>query len=394
MVIVLKGKDPYQTAREALGKFPLPNVRGKKILIKPNAARLALPGRGITTHPQVVGATIDHLREGGVKDIVVGESCIFGIDAQEAFRATGMQEVCGQRETPLVDLDRLEPMDIPVPAGRLIKKIKVPSLLREIDFLISIPVMKTHMHTGVSLSLKNMKGLLWRKEKARFHHLRGDERVTRGEKELDIAISEMASVLIPHLAIIDGTVGMEGMGPAYGNPKKAGMIVVGDNAVSADAVATRLMGLNPEGIPHLKLCAEKGLGKIRLKEIKVDPKDYLEWAVPFERPPSKLSIPFPEVAVHDEGSCSACLSTLLLFLQDHRSRLTDYRLSDGQIHVGIGRHLSACPKGTILIGNCTSKLRRKGPFIHGCPPVSSQILKVLKASSQTTSSSKKRSQGT
>jgi hypothetical protein len=154
------------------------------------------------------------------------------------------------------------------------------------------------------------------------------------------------------------------------------------------------MGLNPEEIPHLRLCAEKGLGKIRLHEIKVEPKDYLEFAVPFEPPPSKLSIAFPDVAVHDEGSCSACLSTLLLFLQDHRSQLTDYRLSDGQIHVGIGRHLSACPKGTILIGNCTARMRSHGPFIQGCPPVSSQILKGLKASSSTTSSSKRRRQKT
>ena len=136
------------------------------------------------------------------------------------------------------------------------------------DFIISIPVMKTHMHTQVTLSLKNMKGLLWRREKARFHQLQCDETITQGEKELDIAISEMASVLLPHLAIIDGTVGMEGMGPAYGKPKKMGVIIVGDNALSADAVATRLMGFDPESVPHLQLSAEKGLGEIQLRKFR------------------------------------------------------------------------------------------------------------------------------
>jgi uncharacterized protein (DUF362 family) len=69
--------------------------------------------------------------------------------------------------------------------------------------------MKTHMHTRVTLSIKNMKGLLWRREKARFHQLQYDETITQGDKELDIAISDMASVLLPRLAVIDGTVGME-----------------------------------------------------------------------------------------------------------------------------------------------------------------------------------------
>jgi hypothetical protein len=289
-----------------------------------------------------------------------------------------MKETSKEKKVELLDLDHGGPMEIAIPGGKVLKKIKVPVLLKEFDFIISIPVMKTHMHTQVTLSIKNMKGLLWRREKARFHQLRCDDRITKGQKELDIAISEMASSLLPHLAIIDGTVGMEGMGPAYGRRKKMGVIVIGNNALSADAVAARLMGLDPEVIPHLRLAAERGLGEIDLQKIPVDPKDYSKWSAPFEAPPSKLSIPFPNIIVHDEGSCSACLSTLLVFLQNYHFRLTDYRLQDENIHIGIGKHLNACPKGTILIGNCTSRVKSKGIFIQGCPPVASQILNSLK----------------
>ncbi len=244
-VFVLKGKNPYQTTRAALQKFPLPNLKGKKILLKPNAGRIASPGNGITTHPLVVLATIDHLKERGVDDIVIGESCIFGVNAQEAFRVTGMKEISEKGGVELIDLDQVEPMEMTIPKGKVIRKIKVPNILEKCDFIISIPVMKTHMHTFVTLSLKNMKGVLWRREKVRFHHLRCNEKITRGEKELDVAISEMASVLFPDLSIIDGTVGMEGMGPAYGKAKKAAMIVIGNNALSADAVAAQLMGIAP-----------------------------------------------------------------------------------------------------------------------------------------------------
>lgn len=377
VVIVLKGKNPYLTTKRALQNFPLPNLKGKRVLIKPNAARLAFPGEGVTTHPQVVAATIDHLKEKGVGNIVIGESCIFGVNAQEAFRVTGMKEISEKRGVELIDLDQVDPMEIAIPGGKVLKKIKVPAILKKFNFIISIPVMKTHMHTRVTLSIKNMKGLLWRREKVRFHQLRYDKKITDGYKELDMAISEMASILFPHLAIIDGTSGMEGMGPAYGRMKKVGMILVGNNPLSADAVATRLMGFDPEEIPHLKLSAERGLGEIQLKKISIEPEDYLKWETHFDPPPSKLSIHFPSIIVHDEGSCSACLSTLLVFLQNYHSKLLDFYLDDKNIHIGLGKYLNGCPKGTILIGNCTSKLKRKGIFVQGCPPVTSEILNHL-----------------
>lgn len=377
MVVLSKGEDPFRTTERVLQRFPLPDLHGKNVLIKPNAARLAFPGEGVTTHPLVVAATVKHLKKQGAGRIVIGESCIFGVDAQEAFRVTGMKEISEKNRVDLVDLDQGAPMEIPIPGGKVIKKIKVPALLKEFDFIISVPVMKTHMHTRVTLSLKNMKGLLWRREKARFHQLRYDPEVTKGHKELDIAISEMALVLFPHLAIIDGTTGMEGMGPAYGRTKRMGVILAGNNALSADAVAARLMGFDPEAIPHLKLSAEKGLGEIRWRRISVEPKNFLKWETPFALPPSQLSIPYPDVRVYDEGSCSACLSTLLLFLNDYHSRLTDYYLPDGKIHIAIGKNLNHCPEGTLLIGNCTSKIKRAGVFVQGCPPVASHIWETL-----------------
>lgn len=377
LVIVSKGKDPYSATKTALRRFPLPDLKGKRILIKPNAARLASPGDGITTHPSVVSATIDCLRENGAKDIVIGEGCIFGVDSHDAFRMTGMEELSKKKNVKLIDLDRFGPVELTIPGGKLLKKVKVSSILKDFDWIVSIPVMKTHMHTRVSLSIKNMKGVLWRREKAKLHHLRANERITRGYKELDLGISEMAAVLMPGLAVIDGTVGMEGMGPAYGKPKEMGMVLVSDNPLSADAVASRLMGFAPDEIPYLRLSAERGLGEIKLQNISVEPRDYLKWEDPFDLPPSKFSIPFPDVVVYDEGSCSACLSTLLLFLQKYHQQLDDYRLSDKKVHIGIGKYLNSCPDGTILVGNCTSNIKKRGIFIKGCPPISSEIMRTL-----------------
>lgn len=338
---------------------------------------MASPGEGVTTHPLVVSAAVDFLKEKGAKKVVIGESCLFGVDARKAFQANGMREISRKSRADLLDLDRFDPLEITIPDGRLLKKIKVPALLKDIDLIISVPVMKTHMHTQVSLSIKNMKGLLWRREKARLHHLRSSKKITGRHKALDHAISEMATILSPHFSIIDGTVGMEGMGPSYGRPKKMGIVLVGRNPLSVDAVASRLMGFNPESISHLKLCSERRMGEIRLQNIIVQPADYLKWESPFEPPPSQFSIPYPDVMVYDEGSCSACLSTLIVFLKKYHSILTPYYLDDKKIHIGIGKHLNRCPQGTLLIGNCTSKKKKRGIFIQGCPPVALHIARTL-----------------
>jgi uncharacterized protein (DUF362 family) len=376
-VFVSKGDDPYQTASELLSRFPISDLEGKKVLIKPNAARMAAAGEGVTTHPRVVAAIIDFLKERRAREIVIGESCIFGVEAAAAFRKTGFEEVAREKAVSLLDLDRLDPLEIRIPRGRLLKKIKVSSILNEVDLVVSVPVMKTHMHTRVTLGIKNMKGLLWRREKARFHHLAAKPGVVKGEKELDVAIAEMATGLTPHLVVIDGTVGMEGMGPGYGRAKKMGVVVAGENALAADAVASRLMGFDPREIPHLRLCQEFGLSEIRLDQISVDPPDFLKWENPFEPPPVRISISYPDVVVYDQGSCSACLSTLLVFLQGQRDCLDEYRLQDDKFHVGIGKYLQEFPERTVLLGNCTQKFKDRGIFIQGCPPVASQILETL-----------------
>lgn len=366
-----------RTTAELLARVPRMDLDGKRVLIKPNAARMAEPGEGVTTHPGVVAAIVDFLKRLRAREIVIGESCILGVKAPAAFRKTGLAAVAREKRVALLDLDRLEPMEIPVPRGRLIKKIKVSSIVREVDLIVSVPVMKTHMHTRVTLGIKNMKGLLWKREKARFHHLAPAPELTQGAKELELAIAEMASVLTPHLVVIDGTVGMEGMGPGYGHAKKMGVVVAGTDAAAADAVAARLMGFDPVAIPHLRLCRELGLGEIEPGRLFVDPTDFMRWQDPFEPPPAKISISYPDVAVYDRGACSACLSTLMVFLKEQRHRLDDYRLEDHKFHVGIGRHLQEVPQGTVLLGNCTHPLKERGIFIQGCPPISSQILAAL-----------------
>jgi hypothetical protein len=137
------------------------------------------------------------------------------------------------------------------------------------------------------------------------------------------------------------------------------------------------MGVDAGEIPHLRLGAQRGYGIIHLDRLAVTPDDWRDFASPFAAPPVNLAIEFPNIAVLDQRSCSACQSTLLLFLMRYKDRIFDYFPSQSTLHIAIGKGHADLPEGTLLVGNCTAQHRDKGIFVPGCPPVGSQILAAL-----------------
>lgn len=373
-VAVARSEDPYRNTRCALEALDLARIHGKRVLLKPNVGRVAPCESGIVTHRDVVAAAIDSFREAGA-DVAVGESPIVGVKVLEAFEAAGITAVAEGRDCPLIDMDRRRCVDVELPEGRAIHSIRVCEDIFDFDVIVSIPVMKMHMHTGVTLAVKNMKGCLWRRSKVELHMLPPIDGIDT--KPIDVAIADMSWALRPHMAIIDGTVGMEGLGPSAGKPKPLGAIVVGTDAFAADAVACRLMGTSAEQIAHLRIGAARGYGSIDLEQIDVSPDGWQKWTRPFAAPPENLTIEFPNVTVLDNNSCSACQSTLLLFLKKHREQLFDYLPKDKPLHIAIGKGHTELPEGTLCLGNCTINQRGQGIFVPGCPPVGSQILKAI-----------------
>jgi uncharacterized protein (DUF362 family) len=374
-VFVASGADPYRNTREVLSRFDLNRLSGKKVLLKPNIGRNAEAGSGVVTNPRVVAAALDAFLEAGA-EVAVGESPIVGVRLEEAFEKCGLAAVARKRNCRLIDMDRRKPVMIPIPDGRAIETLKVCADLFDFDFVVSIPVMKMHMHTGVSLGVKNMKGCLWGRSKVDLHML--PPIPGSNEMTLNIAIADMASVLRPHLTIVDGSVGMEGLGPSAGDPKKMDLVIAGTDALAVDATACRLMQVDPESVPHLKMAAQRGYGVIEGERIRVHPRDWIDRSHAFAPAPVNLSIRFPGVRILDENSCSACQSTLLLFLKRYGEQLFEYFPEKKEIQIAIGKGHKDVPWGTLCIGNCARRHCDRGPFVSGCPPVASAILKVLR----------------
>ena len=373
------GLGPYENTKAALSEIDLSPARGKRVLLKPNTGSLAAEDSGVITNSQVVAAAIDAFRAAGA-EVAIGESPIIGIKTMEAFEQSGLAAMAREKECPLIDMDERKPEIVPIPDGAAIQSIKLCADVQDFDIIVSIPVMKMHMHTVTTLSIKNMKGCLWRRSKIDLHMLPPAPDYPN-DKSLNVAIADMASILRPHLSIIDGTVGMEGLGPSAGEAKPVDAVVVGADPFAADATACRIMGLDPQDVPHLRISAERGYGIIDEEQIRIAPENWQEAVNLFARVPENLSIQFPDTKILDNQSCSACQSTLMLFLKRYGEEMFQYLPCELPVNIAIGKGHDELPENTILIGNCTRAHKEGRLFSSGCPPVASSIIKKIKDSS-------------
>ena len=125
------------------------------------------------------------------------------------------------------------------------KNLWLPRTVLEADFLVSMPKIKTHHWSGVTLSMKNMFGVV---PGARY----GWPKNILHWKGIQESILDLCATVPVHFVIADGIVAMEGNGPLNGTPRPLGKIVLADDPVAADATCARLMGFEPVRIVHLR----------------------------------------------------------------------------------------------------------------------------------------------
>ena len=232
---------------ETLREFNLP-VRDKVVLLKPNL--IAIDPEGITnTHPAVIAAARETFLRLGASDVLIGDGSGIDRDSQAILESMRMREFVGPLAKIFVDLnvDDVELVALKTRASRL-KELYFPKTVRHADFLVSMPKLKTHHWAGVTLSLKNMFGVVpggcygWPKN---VLHWAG----------IDRAILDINAAVRPDFAIVDGIVGMEGNGPIQGIMKSVGVLILGDDPVAVDSTCARVMGLLPEKIKHIAQAA-------------------------------------------------------------------------------------------------------------------------------------------
>ncbi len=254
------------------------SVAGKKVVLKPNLVEFSR-GKVINTDPRFVDGVIEFFKREGAAEIIVAEGPGHWRNVQYLVNASGLGDVLRKHGVRFVDINHDEPVKT-LNLGRTtgLDYLYLSRTVLDADVFVSLPKLKTHHWAGATLSLKNLFGSLpgicygWPKNEL---HWRGIP-----NSIVDIALTHM-----PHLAIVDGIVGMEGDGPLAGTAKPVGAIVMGLDLLAVDATCCRLMKMPPERLPTLRLAEQKRVGNLKEDAIPQLGESIASLAQEFEMPP-------------------------------------------------------------------------------------------------------------
>ncbi|MGB2980988.1 MAG: DUF362 domain-containing protein, partial [Candidatus Zixiibacteriota bacterium] len=254
--------------------------KDQTVLIKPNLLSAKDPSRAITTHPSVVRAVTEQVQELGAVPIL-GDSP-GGVDRgiKRVWENTKLSEVSGQTGAKLVAFESSGVYPKTTPEGRTYFIAK-PVL--DADVVISLAKLKTHTLTLMTGAVKNMFGSIPGFRKAVYH------KEAPKPKDFAKVIVDIFSLTKPHVTLVDAIVAMEGDGPSSGDPKYAGLLLAGTDAVALDMLAARIMGFKDGEIDITVEAQRRGLGPKSFEQIEILGEDLSQIPLPkFVLPSNRL----------------------------------------------------------------------------------------------------------
>jgi uncharacterized protein (DUF362 family) len=346
-------------------------IRGQSILLKPNLVRPqpdSVPAA--TTDPRVILALIDLCRDWGASKVAVGDNPGWGFPAREAFQLTGLDAWIEDHGGIVELFDREEPIEIDNPQATVFRKVLLPPQARRYDIIINLPKLKTHMHTIVSLGIKNLYGFVTDSQRLQNHR-----------NDLHRKLVDFLYILKPDLTIIDGIWALEGQAPLYGvTIPDMGVLIGSEDIVAVDAVGTMTMGIEPNEVTTTRLAHYDGFGNMDLKSMEfvgIQPQVVRRQ---FQRAVLSSIGAYPEFNILEGGACTGCQNALRhaldrLAKENKINPRTDTIILGRNPAVEQLESLASRTEGKIwCFGDCTEEIYRKLEhtgnvvWVGGCAP--------------------------
>ncbi len=348
------------------GGLPQAVRPGATVLLKPNLVEIPYTREsGAVTHPEICRAVAEMVLERGAAP-VIADGAGMGSDTEAVITFMGYDRL--RRDGyPVLDLKKEKAVRVNNPGAVVLPWMKVFKPALDADLLINLPVMKTHDQTEITLSLKNLKGLLADSSKKAVHR-----------RALFRGITEIAAYFRPSLTVLDGIYAQEGVGPVYGDPVEMDLVLAGRDMVALDTVAGLIMGYRPEEVPTTVLAARMGLGSAVPSEIEIAGlpwetvrrrfKRCSESEILQEAPPGSLQI--------GADTCSGCRNTVISVLVELKARDALVALAGQTIVTGTSPK-EPPPGQPLYVGNCARQGGEHRNSVPGCPPENSWIIDLI-----------------
>jgi len=357
-------------------------TKNDKILIKPNNCfrHRTTPPYGMVTTSQIVDGIVQLLLEHGCKDISIGEGAIIGIFdelepyTKRGFTGSGIDKVAQKYGVKTIDFNQGPFQELNL--GGI--KVHVAKTALETDFLINVPVLKTHFQTKVSLGFKNLKGSLSQASKKRFHI----------SKRIEKLICLLNEAVKSDLVIIDGIYMLEkGPETLAGIAHRKDLIIASTDIFECDVVGSTILGIDPVQVDYLREFAERNNRSFDISTIQIEGEDIeslkeqLEWQ--FE-PDKELITPsgITGLLAPSPGQtlCSGCGATLALVLSIFAKDNPQMDFGGAELYYGLELRPEIDTQKIFLYGDCAvrrNKSLQNAIKIEGCPPTLTGTLLVL-----------------
>ena len=340
-----------------------------RIFVKPNVFSSQHPDEAATTDLRVVEATLQILKDSGAAHILVGENPAIAV-ARDVLEANGFGAMVRRYGARVCYLDEEENDTVPVAGADVLHNVEFPRCVFEADKYISIPKMKTHAMTMVTLGIKNSLGLLPEHEKkGRLHH-----------EAIHQKLVYIMRIKRPDLVILDGIVAGEGQGPTFVEPVPLNLIMASTDTVALDAVASAIMGFDPFEVTTTRIAHTAGLGTAAFEEIQVVGKPIHEVRRAFKRAVYSPIGVAPNAHLYVGGGCIVCQSIARFALDKMKMNGTLATAGEFSVAIGANHPVPQDPPGKlILMGDCIPEsIRRRGTFLDGCPAfTAARFMKAL-----------------
>ncbi len=369
----------------------------EKVFVKPNVVWWNSTGNfakwGVVTTSRVVEDTVAILKEHGISDITVGEGLITHDPRdKETFRHAAEElgysnlskrygaKVVNSLEGPFEKVDLGDGVNLRFYAEAV-----------HSDLVVSLPVLKTHSQTVLSLGIKNLKGLINIASRKKCHS-------PDPEKDLHFMISRIVRAFPRAVTIMDGIYTLE-RGPIWaGRPHRKNILVASSDMLSADLVGAKLLGYNPADVPHLVHAAEACGRTADLSGIEVvgerieDLESYHEWRFPYVRNErgdvlpralDKRGLKGVSLVEYDDTLCTYCSGVNYLMTAAIAASWQGEPWEDVEILTGKVMNPAPGRKKTVLVGQCMCNLHKNNPDIterievKGCPPQPKDVISAL-----------------
>lgn len=261
-LVAVKGGEPdkmFDEAIKSLGGMNAFVKKNQKVLLKPNISWDVSPERAGNTNPKLVYRVIEHCLNAGAKAVYVFDHtcddwkrCYANSMIEDAVKKAGGKIVPGHDESYYHEVE--------IKKGKKLTNAKVHELVLDCDVFINMPILKSHGSTKVTISLKNLMGIVWDR---RYWH----------RTDLHQCIADFSTYRKPDLNIVDAYYVMKRNGPrgvSVDDVVTMKSQILSKDMVAADAASAKLFGLEPDEISYINLADKLGVGKKNLSSLKIN----------------------------------------------------------------------------------------------------------------------------